>query len=91
MAHVQFDEESSYTSVSRTTKRSFLVRLVFKTGLVSTDRQAEYVLLAVAAFFGILAIVFPSILLGPKVKVSDEQEANGLFVPDASSQINRAP
>lgn len=59
MADIQFDEEQQYRQGYQTTQKPLFVRLVLATGIVSTDRQAEYVLLGVAAFMIILAFIIP--------------------------------
>lgn len=60
MTDIQFDEEPQYQpAYQRPEQKSFLIRLVFATGLASTDRQAEQVLLGIAVFVAILAFAIP--------------------------------
>ena len=75
MADVQFDEEPQYQSALSEEENSFMVRLVFATGLAHDRRTAEYILLGVAIFATIIALYFffsgsggsnvPPPLLGP--------------------------
>ena len=74
MADVQFDEEQSYAQSSQSLEKPFLIRLVLSTGIVSTDQQAGYVLLAVAALFTILAFIFPSLLQPSAKPLTPEQQ-----------------
>jgi hypothetical protein len=53
---IQFDEESQPQPVYQAEQKSFLTRLVLGTGIVSTDKGVQYVLLGVAALAIILAI-----------------------------------
>ncbi len=54
---IQFEEEQQYQQPAQTEQKPFFIRLVLSTGVVSTDRQAEYVLLGVAVL-GILITLF---------------------------------
>jgi hypothetical protein len=60
MTGVQFDEEQGYPQQVQAREKSYLVRLVLATGFVSTDGQAEYVLIGIAAlsFIATLFIIF---------------------------------
>ncbi len=50
MADIQFEEEQMYTRPNTALKQqSALARLVLKTGIVRSERAAQYVLLGVAA------------------------------------------
>ena len=62
MADIQFEEEQQYqqqAAEQMVNQKPFFIRLVLSTKIVSTDTQAEYVLLGVAIFFVILAIAIP--------------------------------
>jgi len=56
---IQFEEESQQPPMYQEEQKSFFVKLVLSTGIVSTDRGAEYVLLGIAATATILAIALP--------------------------------
>jgi hypothetical protein len=62
MADIQFREEGASYAQSRSEKPSFLTRLVMATGLVRTERQAQYVLLAIAVGATLLAFIVPLFL-----------------------------
>lgn len=62
MADIQFEEEKQFRQFQQSEKKSFFIRLVLGTGVVSTDRQAEYVLLGFAALLIILAFLIPVLL-----------------------------
>lgn len=62
MADIQFDEEPQYRNPLQAEQKPFFIRLVLATGIVSTDRQAEYVLLGVAIFALVLAFLIPSFI-----------------------------
>lgn len=81
MADVQFEEEQQYQQTGQVEQKSFLVRLVLSTGVVSSDRQAEYVLLGVAAIAIITAFAIPLFFGGnsggkPPVPVVPMETAN---------------
>ena len=62
MTDIQFDEEQQYRQhgqAEKAEKKSLFIRLVLATGVVSTDRQAEYVLLGIAVV-GIIVSLFLS-------------------------------
>ncbi|HVB19999.1 MAG TPA: hypothetical protein VNF51_01775 [Candidatus Paceibacterota bacterium] len=49
MAGIQFDEEEDqYQRSAQIGRKPLFVRLVLATGIVSTDKQTEYVLLGIA-------------------------------------------
>ncbi|HVB19997.1 MAG TPA: hypothetical protein VNF51_01765 [Candidatus Paceibacterota bacterium] len=48
MADIQFNEEQQYQRSAQIGRKPLFVRLVLATGIVSTDKQAEYVLLGIA-------------------------------------------
>ena len=58
MADIQFEEEQ-YQRPAESEKKSLFIRLVLATGIVSTDQQAEYVLLGIA-IVGIIVSLFLS-------------------------------
>lgn len=54
MTNIQFEEDSQFRQFQQPNKRKPLfIRLVLATGVVKTDRQAEYILLGIAVI-GIL-------------------------------------
>ncbi len=69
MAEVQFEEEPQYQNFPQPEKKPFFIRLVLATGIVSTDRQAEYVLLGVAALAIVLAFLIPSVFGSSQARV----------------------
>lgn len=48
MTTIQFDEDQEFSRSPEVTQTPLFVRLVLKTGIVSTQKQAEYVLLGLA-------------------------------------------
>ncbi len=56
MSELQFDEEPAYEPRQQVEKKSFLTQMVLATGVVSSDRQAQYVLLSVAAVATVLSL-----------------------------------
>ena len=58
MADIQFNEEQQYVrrSISVEQKQSFLVRLVFASGLATTEEGAQKVLLLIAVISIVLAV-----------------------------------
>ena len=81
MADVQFEEESQYQRPAESEKKSFFIRLVLATGIVSTDRQAEYVLLGVAALALVLAFMIPSFIGGSQKPVPQSVVDKALRLP----------
>ncbi|MBI2048714.1 MAG: hypothetical protein HYT30_02195 [Parcubacteria group bacterium] len=58
MADVQFEEEQQYQPAYQQAEyKPLLIRLVLATGIVSTDKQAEYVLLGFALAVIILSFI----------------------------------
>jgi hypothetical protein len=53
---IQFDEEQQYQQSPQADKKPFFIRLVLKTGIVSDDRQAEYILLGFVAIVILISI-----------------------------------
>lgn len=58
MANVSFNEEPSAVGYPTAVKKPFLVGLVLSTKIVSTDKQAEYVLIGIAALCILLTVFF---------------------------------
>lgn len=56
MTDIQFDEEQEYQRPVQIEQKPYFVRLVLATKIVSTDKQAEYVLLCFA-ICGLLAAI----------------------------------
>lgn len=81
MADVQFEEESQYQRSGLTEQKPFFIRLVFKTGLATTDRGAEYVLLAVAVFAIIVAFAFPLLMGGSSGTPTAQDKVRALTAP----------
>ncbi|OIO51420.1 hypothetical protein CO131_02090 [Candidatus Kaiserbacteria bacterium CG_4_9_14_3_um_filter_50_16] len=48
MTDIQFEEEPQYQHSALPDKKPFFIRLVLATGVISTDKAAEYVLLGFA-------------------------------------------
>ncbi|MHB0865881.1 MAG: hypothetical protein ACYC1Y_03215 [Minisyncoccota bacterium] len=55
MEELQFDEEPTYQPRPEVEKKSLLTQLVLTTGIVSSEQQAQYVLLSVAAVATVLS------------------------------------
>ena len=65
MADIQFDEENEFqraAPVEEDAPTSLFVRAVLATGIVSTNKGAEHVLLAIAATAFIIAIALPLLI-----------------------------
>lgn len=91
MADIQFEEEQQYQQQGQAgEQKSFFVRLVLATGIVSTDKQAQYVLLGIAVFFVVLAFVIPSLMQStPRITPEERQRAltaPGMNPPNAFQQ-----
>jgi hypothetical protein len=69
MASIQFDEEPQYPQREQPADTSPFIRLVLATGVVSTKKQAEYVLLGSAAFMVILAFILPLFMSGSQIHI----------------------
>ncbi len=63
MTDIQSNEEQAiqHQYAVPSGRRSFLIRLVLSTGLVSTDKMAEYVLLGIAAIALASMFLIPSL------------------------------
>ena len=56
MAEIQFSEEPDYQRPVQPEEKSFFIRLVLATKIVSTDRQAEQVLLVIAVIALLISV-----------------------------------
>jgi hypothetical protein len=80
MADIQFEEEQFQRPVE-SEKKSLFIRLVLATRMVSTDREAEYVLLGIAGFLIILAFIIPTFLGGSQARVPQNAINAALTLP----------
>lgn len=69
MADIQYSEEPQWQSRATSTKRSLLYRLAFATRLVSTETQAEHLLIGVAVLLFVCALIFPFLMNGSHAKM----------------------
>ena len=69
MADIQFEEEPQYQRAVLIAKKSFLIRFVLSTGIVSSEQAANYVLLTVAVCAIVLAIAWPFWVGSPHVQI----------------------
>ena len=60
MAQISFEEEQYGQQFKQSEDKPLLVRLVLKTGIVSTDQDAKYVLLGISVTAILLAFIIPS-------------------------------
>jgi hypothetical protein len=67
MSGIQFDEDQEFSRPAEIPAQSKFIQIVLKTGIVSTEKQAEYVLLAIAVA-GILFTIFMLSSSGGKPK-----------------------
>lgn len=65
MADIQFNEEQEFSRRTAAAQTPRFVRLVLKTGIVSTEKGANYVLLIAVVVAGILALFVIPFSLGP--------------------------
>ena len=84
--NIQFDEEQQYQRNQQVKQKPFFIRIVLATGIVSTDRQAEYVLLGVAALLIILAFMIPSFIGSAPKGTTQHQLGDELRVIDTSTR-----
>ena len=66
MAEIQFNEEQEYQRPAQADRKPFFVRVVLATKIVSTERDAEYVLVGVVVLCLIAAFTIPFLFSGPK-------------------------
>lgn len=64
MAGIQFEEEQ-YQQPVQIEKKPFFIRLVLATGVVSIDRQAEYVLVGFVVVAILVALFIVPSFIGP--------------------------
>ncbi|HQT83178.1 MAG: hypothetical protein B7W98_01060 [Parcubacteria group bacterium 20-58-5] len=81
MAEIQFEGEQQYQRPAPAEKKSLFVRLVLATGIVSTDKQAQYVLLGIAIFFIALAFAIPLFTRVRSPALTPAEEARALTAP----------
>lgn len=85
MTDIKFEEEQQYQpAYTQTEKEPYMIRLVLSTGIVSTHKAANYVLLGVAALAIILAFIVPAIInSSPKVTSGQQRPllAPGIIPP----------
>ena len=79
MTDIQFNEEQEFRRPTQEPKKkSLFVQFVLATGVVTTDRQAEYVLLGMSAIFLILAFLIP-VLFGNSSAPAPKDSAGPLI------------
>lgn len=61
MADIQFEEEQQFQRYGQAEQKPFMIRLVLRTGIVSTEQQAKYVLICVAVFLILMSVVIFSV------------------------------
>ncbi|MFA6408316.1 MAG: hypothetical protein WCW36_02495 [Candidatus Paceibacterota bacterium] len=81
MTDIQFDEDHEFMHTIAGEKKPFFLRLVLATGIVSNDRQAEYVLLGVSVFLIIIAFAIPSFVGSPQSSVPQSTIDAAMKVP----------
>ncbi len=81
MADIQFDEEQQYQHPAQAERKPLLARLVLATGIVSTDKQAQYVLLGIAIFFIILTFAIPMFARVSSPALTPAEEMRALTAP----------
>lgn len=81
MANIQFDEEQQYQRSAQASQKSLLTRLVLATGVVSTDKGVQYVLLGVAVLAVVLALSVPFFIGGGAPEITPEQQQRALSAP----------
>lgn len=64
MSDIQFQEDQEFSRRDTTPVQSKFIQIVLKMGIVSTEKQAEYVLLGFAVLLLIFAFLIPS-FMGP--------------------------
>lgn len=81
MSDIQFEEEQQFQRPAQSEQKPLFIRLVLATGVVSTDREAEYVLLGIAVFLVILAFIIPSVMGGSQPRVPQNAINAALKLP----------
>jgi hypothetical protein len=86
MADIQFDEDQ-YQRPTQIEQKPFFVRLVLATKIVSTDKQAEYVLLGIVIVLIVVAVALPFIFNNGTTPHNPYKEGqNVLTPPEAGAQ-----
>jgi len=80
MTDIQFEEKLEPQRYQPAVQKPFLVRLVLRTGMVSSDKAAGYVLIGIAALATILAFAIPS-MFGNSHTVTPLDRQRTLIVP----------
>lgn len=80
MIDLQLDEEDEYRRPAVVSQPSALVRLVLRTGVVQTQRQAEYVLLGLACA-GMLIALWTLFSKGHPAPSNPYEEGQNVFLP----------
>jgi len=86
MAEIRFNEEQEYQPVrpdQQFGKKSFFIRLVLTTGIVSTDKAAEYILLGTAVLVIILSIFIFTFMSGGSASPPSPEEIIHTTMPGA--------
>jgi len=81
MADIQFEEESQFRRPEEANQKPFFIRLVLSTGIVSDEKQAQYVLLGIAVLVIILAFMIPSFIGGSQKPVPQSVVDKALRLP----------
>jgi hypothetical protein len=71
MADIQFDEEQQFQQGYQVEQTPFFIRLVLATGIVSTDKQAQYLLLGLAVV-AILISIYVALPSAPKATINHQ-------------------
>lgn len=90
MTNLQFDEETEFRRPASSGQRPVLVRFVLSTGIVSTERQAEYALFGFAICMFALAFLIPVLFTPRSPAMTPEDQQRALMAPGMDiHQINR--
>lgn len=73
MSDIQFIEEQEFEHSKPIVQKPLFIRLVLKTGIVSTEKQANYILLGIVVFATACAFLIPS-LIGSSAKTLTNQD-----------------
>ncbi len=74
MSEISFNEEPEYVSRPSVVRQSPFIKIALSSGIVSTVRGANRILIGVAAIATVLAFVVPS-LITPSSHLTPEQRA----------------